>query len=51
LALRTGTHTRAGRSSASPRHAEAHLARAALEGIALQVMDVLKAMEGDAGIS
>jgi glycerol kinase len=29
---------------------KAHLARAALEGIALQVMDVLKAMEGDAGI-
>ena len=28
----------------------AHLARAALEGIALQVMDVLKAMEADAGI-
>ena len=29
---------------------KAHLARAALEGIALQVMDVLKAMEADAGI-
>jgi glycerol kinase len=29
---------------------KAHLARAALEGIALQVMDVLKAMEGDSGI-
>jgi len=29
----------------------AHIARAALEGIALQVMDVLKAMEADAGIS
>jgi glycerol kinase len=29
---------------------KAHIARAALEGIALQVMDVLKAMEGDAGI-
>jgi glycerol kinase len=28
----------------------AHMARAALEGIALQVMDVLKAMEGDSGI-
>ena len=28
----------------------AHLARAALEGIAFQVMDVLKAMEADAGI-
>ncbi|MEP7347280.1 MAG: FGGY-family carbohydrate kinase, partial [Gemmatimonadaceae bacterium] len=28
----------------------AHLARAALDGIALQVMDVLKAMEADAGI-
>jgi glycerol kinase len=28
----------------------AHIARAALEGIALQVMDVLKAMEGDSGI-
>jgi glycerol kinase len=28
----------------------AHVARAALEGIALQVMDVLKAMEADAGI-
>jgi len=28
----------------------AHLARAALEGIAYQVMDVLKAMEADAGI-
>jgi glycerol kinase len=28
----------------------AHIARAALEGIALQVMDVLKAMEADAGI-
>ena len=28
----------------------AHIARAALEGIAYQVMDVLKAMEGDAGI-
>ncbi len=27
-----------------------HLARAALEGIALQVMDVLKSMEADAGI-
>ncbi len=30
---------------------KAHIARAALEGIALQVMDVLKAMEKDAGIS
>jgi glycerol kinase len=29
---------------------KSHLARAALEGIALQVMDVLKAMEADAGI-
>jgi glycerol kinase len=29
---------------------KAHLARAALDGIALQVMDVLKAMEADAGI-
>jgi glycerol kinase len=29
---------------------KAHLARAALEGIALQVMDVLRAMEADAGI-
>jgi glycerol kinase len=29
---------------------KAHIARAALEGIVLQVMDVLKAMEGDAGI-
>ena len=29
---------------------KAHLARAALEAIALQVMDVLKAMEADAGI-
>jgi glycerol kinase len=29
---------------------KAHLARAALEGIALQVMDVLAAMEADAGI-
>jgi glycerol kinase len=28
----------------------AHVARAALEGIALQVMDVLKAMQADAGI-
>ncbi|HRH96542.1 MAG TPA: glycerol kinase GlpK [Prosthecobacter sp.] len=28
----------------------AHIARAALEGIALQVMDILKAMEADAGI-
>ena len=28
----------------------AHVARAALEGIALQVMDILKAMEADAGI-
>ncbi len=28
----------------------AHIARAALEGIALQVMDVLQAMEADAGI-
>jgi glycerol kinase len=28
----------------------AHIARAALEGIVLQVMDVLKAMEADAGI-
>jgi glycerol kinase len=28
----------------------AHIARAALEGIALQVMDVLKAMEADSGI-
>jgi len=28
----------------------AHIARAALEGIALQVMDVLRAMEADAGI-
>src|ERR1041385_6776277 len=28
----------------------AHIARAALEGIAYQVMDVLKAMEADAGI-
>ncbi|RUT79193.1 glycerol kinase GlpK [Ancylomarina longa] len=28
----------------------AHIARAALEGIAFQVMDVLKAMEADAGI-
>ncbi|MEX2152599.1 MAG: glycerol kinase GlpK [Gemmatimonadaceae bacterium] len=30
---------------------KAHLARAALEGIALQVMDVLKAMEADSGIT
>ena len=30
---------------------KAHLARAALEGIALQVMDVLKAMEADANIT
>ena len=30
---------------------KAHVARAALEAIALQVMDVLKAMEKDAGIS
>ncbi len=30
---------------------KAHLARAALEGIALQVMDVLKAMEADAKIT
>jgi len=30
---------------------KAHVARAALEGIALQVMDVLKAMEADAGIT
>jgi len=29
---------------------KAHIARAALEGIALQTMDVLKAMEADAGI-
>ncbi len=29
---------------------KAHIARAALEGIALQAMDVLKAMEADAGI-
>ena len=29
----------------------AHIARAALEGIALQVMDVLKAMEADSGIT
>ena len=29
---------------------KAHVARAALEGIALQVMDVLKAMEADSGI-
>ena len=29
---------------------KAHIARAALEGIALQVMDVLRAMEADAGI-
>ena len=29
---------------------KAHIARAALEGIVLQVMDVLKAMEGDSGI-
>ncbi|MDB4890133.1 MAG: glpK 2, partial [Gemmatimonadetes bacterium] len=29
----------------------AHIARAALEGIALQVMDVLKAMEKDSGIT
>jgi glycerol kinase len=28
----------------------AHIARAALEGIALQVMDVLRAMEADAGL-
>ncbi len=28
----------------------AHIARAALEGIALQVMDILKAMEADSGI-
>jgi glycerol kinase len=28
----------------------AHIARAALEGISLQVMDILKAMEADAGI-
>jgi glycerol kinase len=28
----------------------AHIARAALEGIAYQVMDVLKAMEADAGV-
>jgi glycerol kinase len=30
---------------------KAHIARAALEGIALQVMDVLKAMEADSGIT
>jgi len=30
---------------------KAHVSRAALEGIALQVMDVLKAMEADAGIT
>lgn len=30
---------------------KAHLARAALEGIAFQTMDVLKAMEADSGIS
>jgi len=29
---------------------KAHVARAALEGIALQVMDILKAMEADSGI-
>ncbi len=29
---------------------KAHIARAALEGIALQVMDVLKAMEADTGV-
>jgi len=29
----------------------AHIARAALEGIALQVMDILKAMEADSGIT
>ncbi|MBM3908700.1 MAG: glycerol kinase GlpK [Gemmatimonadetes bacterium] len=29
---------------------KAHIARAALEGIALQVMDVLQAMEADAGV-
>ena len=29
---------------------KAHIARAALDGIALQVMDILKAMEADAGI-
>ena len=29
---------------------KAHIARAALEGIVLQVMDVLRAMEADAGI-
>ena len=29
---------------------KAHIARAALEGIALQVMDILKSMEADAGI-
>jgi glycerol kinase len=30
---------------------KAHIARASLEGIALQVMDVLKAMEADSGIT
>ncbi|MCQ8240617.1 glycerol kinase GlpK [Rhizosaccharibacter radicis] len=30
---------------------DAHLARAALEGIAFQVVDILRAMEADAGIS
>ena len=49
-ARRTGTPTRAARSSASPAaRRRAHIARAALESIAYQSAEVLEAMQKDAG--
>ena len=49
-ARRTGTPTRAARSSASrAARPRGHIARAALEGIAFQIADVLEAMEARRG--
>jgi len=49
-ARRTGINMRAVCSPPHARHNSAHLARAALEGIAYQVHDVLHAMQSDSGI-
>ena len=51
-ARRTGTRTRAGRSSGSPAASgRAHLARAALEAIAYQTVDAVRAQEAASGES
>ena len=51
LARRIGINTRAASLCGLTRGAtKAHIARAALEGIAYQVRDVLAAMEADAGL-